>query len=199
VYARALRTSIGHPCLVCCLVGHQPDYTRTTQALLGGSRSYPVIAGSTCDEMPALAGNSGSQPAVPVAPVPVCHAGGRGFESRRSRESSCKSAYCVVRPDAKVRPTTQTRVRVGPNRPKTGRKRIGEPRRQAVCGRVEADREGGARLHKIAGGQGSAWRRRRTQQEPSRPPSQRGVTDRRAARSGVPWCPRPRSYPKRAS
>jgi hypothetical protein len=34
--------------------------------------------------MPALAGNSGSQPAVAVDLVPVCHAGGRGFESRRS-------------------------------------------------------------------------------------------------------------------
>jgi hypothetical protein len=35
--------------------------------------------------MPALAGNSGRKPAVSVEPVPVCHAGGRGFESRRSR------------------------------------------------------------------------------------------------------------------
>jgi hypothetical protein len=35
--------------------------------------------------MPALVGKSGWQPAVSVEPVPVCHAGGRGFESRRSR------------------------------------------------------------------------------------------------------------------
>jgi hypothetical protein len=26
----------------------------------------------------------------------ACHAGGRGFESRRSRKNPCKSAYCVV-------------------------------------------------------------------------------------------------------
>jgi len=39
--------------------------------------------------VPALAGNSRSQPAVPVELVPVCHAGGRGFESRRSRLSKC--------------------------------------------------------------------------------------------------------------
>jgi hypothetical protein len=29
--------------------------------------------------------------------------------------------YCVVRPDAKIGPTTQTGVRVGPKRPKTDR------------------------------------------------------------------------------
>jgi hypothetical protein len=36
--------------------------------------------------MPALAGNPGSQPAVAVELVPVCHAGGRGFESREDSE-----------------------------------------------------------------------------------------------------------------
>jgi len=30
----------------CCLTRHQSDYTRTTQALPGGSRSQPVAAGS---------------------------------------------------------------------------------------------------------------------------------------------------------
>ena len=32
-----------------------------------------------------------------VEPVPVCHAGGRGFESRRSRpRKTCKPAYSVA-------------------------------------------------------------------------------------------------------
>jgi hypothetical protein len=39
---------------------------------------------------PAPAGNSVSQPAVAGCPVPACHAGGRGFESRRSRKSPAK-------------------------------------------------------------------------------------------------------------
>jgi hypothetical protein len=82
---------------LCCLIRHQPDYTRTTQALPGGSRSEPVTAGSLGGEMPALAGNSGWQPAVSVEPVPVCHAGGRGFESRRSRSCPAASLSCVRR------------------------------------------------------------------------------------------------------
>ena len=36
--------------------------------------------------MPALAGNSGWEPVVPAEVVPACHAGGRGFESCRSRK-----------------------------------------------------------------------------------------------------------------
>jgi hypothetical protein len=69
----------------CCLARQLVHYTRTTQVLPGASRRKPVVAGSLGDEMPALAGNSGSQPAVAVQLVPACHAGGRGFESRRSR------------------------------------------------------------------------------------------------------------------
>src|SRR5262245_30030377 len=41
-----------------------------------------------------------------AAPDSACHAGGRGFESRRSRKRSYKSAYCVVTPDAKIERTT---------------------------------------------------------------------------------------------
>jgi hypothetical protein len=50
--------------------------------------------------------------------TPVCHAGGRGFESRRSRKNPCKLAYCVVGSDARFGPTTQARVRRGPKQSK---------------------------------------------------------------------------------
>ena len=35
------------------------------------------------------------------SPCAACHAGGRGFESRRSRKTPCKSACGVVGSDAK--------------------------------------------------------------------------------------------------
>jgi hypothetical protein len=59
-----------------------------------------------------------------AVPDSACHAGGRGFESRRSRKSPCKSAYCVVMPDARIGLTTQTVVRVGSKRAKTARKAV---------------------------------------------------------------------------
>jgi hypothetical protein len=63
--------------------------------------------------MPALAGNSRSEPPVAVELVPVCHAGGRGFESRRSRLSKClQIGMSVVRPDARRSLVAQSR---GPN------------------------------------------------------------------------------------
>jgi hypothetical protein len=138
---------------LCCLIGHQPDYTRTTQALPGGSRSQPVAAGQPAEEMPALASNSGSEPAVAVELVPVCHAGGRGFESRRSRKNTCKNGIlrCQAGRENRADYTNGRSVRAetAENRPKPFR----ESRRQAVLGRVEADREAGVRLHEKAGGQ----------------------------------------------
>ncbi len=50
-----------------------------------GSRQRPAIPAKLEAKRPALAGNPRLSPPSPAAPRPVCHAGGRGFESRRSR------------------------------------------------------------------------------------------------------------------
>ena len=65
------------------------DHTRTARALPSGSQSWPVTASSIGYELPAPASSSGWKPPVPVQPVPASHAGGRGFESRRSRSVKC--------------------------------------------------------------------------------------------------------------
>jgi hypothetical protein len=97
--ARASATQVP----ACCLNRHQMHHTPTTQALPRGSRSERVTAGAPEQEMPALAADSRLQPAVPVEALPACHAGGRGFESRRSRlETSLQSATSVVAHDTRA-------------------------------------------------------------------------------------------------
>ena len=102
--------------------------------------------------MPALASNTRPPLAVAVEPVPACHAGGRGFESRRSRKSTCKSAYCVAGSDTNSGPTTQTCVREAPKPAKTARNASEEPRLQAVSPASTPPRDSRRPLHKMAGG-----------------------------------------------
>ena len=110
-----------------------------------------------------------SSPIV-VSVEQACHAGGRGFESRRSRKSPCKSAYCVARRDARTGRLHERAFEAGRNGQKRRETRFeghdfkpfaaaSEPSAKAACDYTE-------------------WpavkalsRRRRIQQQPSGPPS----------------------------
>jgi hypothetical protein len=66
------------------------------QEAAASSRLHPPIPVSPGSESPAHAGNPRLSPLRPEVPRPACHAGGRGFESRRSRKKSCKWASFVA-------------------------------------------------------------------------------------------------------
>jgi hypothetical protein len=91
------------------------------QELAGSSRPGPVIPASSWPKRPALAGNPRLFPASPEPPRPACHAGGRGFESRRSRLSKClqrRTCCCLLRqwahePDSKQAALPRSLLRIG--------------------------------------------------------------------------------------
>jgi hypothetical protein len=79
------------------------------QEVAGSSRPYPTIPATRVSKDPAHGGNPRTSPPRPEAVRPACHAGGRGFESRRSRsskalrsdvfslrESPCWHRKCIV-------------------------------------------------------------------------------------------------------
>ncbi len=120
-----------HRCLRC----HSADYTHTTQAVpvpAGRSRSQPVRTTTKCLLAP---GNCRSHPVVAGCAVPACHAGGRGFESSRSRLS----------PVVPVSRITNRPARAGPRRAADGdppgpwveapeRRRAGQPQKPPYLG-----------------------------------------------------------------
>jgi hypothetical protein len=61
------------------------DPAQIPHAVAGSTRRPPQIAGSRREKNPALAWNPQLVRARPGRFHPACHAGGRGFESRRSR------------------------------------------------------------------------------------------------------------------
>jgi hypothetical protein len=99
---------------------HSSSAIETTSASrahpAGGRRKLLPVTGNPRKAptgKPCSRPNPRLSPVSPAAPRPACHAGGHGFESRCSSQRPCKSAYCVVRLDAEIGPTTQTRVRGG--------------------------------------------------------------------------------------
>jgi hypothetical protein len=65
------------------------------------SGRHPAIPAIPPGRSPAHRGNPCLSSHSPEAPRPACHAGGRGFESRRSRKNTCKAAsFLAARPPA---------------------------------------------------------------------------------------------------
>jgi hypothetical protein len=122
---------------------------------VGRSRSEPVRSARKCLLQPVIQGRSGPYRFSLYRSVTPEDA---GFESRRYRRNPCKSPCCVVRMDATWAPATQNFLDATTKRPKTARYAVATRRFQADSGRVQADREGGVRLHRMTGGHGNCER-----------------------------------------
>ncbi len=66
------------------------------QEVAGSSRPLPAIPATAESERPAHDANPRLSPLSPQAPRPACHAGGRGFESRRSRKKCLQMRKAVL-------------------------------------------------------------------------------------------------------
>jgi hypothetical protein len=89
------------------------------------NRAYAIVRKSGANSPQSRINRAIARQSSPIVVLAehACHAGGRGFESRRSRKKFCKSAYCVVRIDGRSEPTTQTFSRRDQKRAKTARNR----------------------------------------------------------------------------
>jgi len=92
-----------------------------------------------------------SSPTV-VSREVACHAGGRGFESRRSRKVPA-NRHSVL---SGLTPDRGRLHRLFSKRRRNRQKRPGMRSRGHDFKPIQAHREGGVRLHKMAGGQGPA-------------------------------------------
>jgi hypothetical protein len=86
--------------------------------VVGSSRRSPAIPANHRDRSPAHGGNPRLSPSSPELPRPACHAGGRGFESRRSRRKYPANRHLLLpalaQSTAGFRPVTRssrTRIR----------------------------------------------------------------------------------------
>jgi hypothetical protein len=109
----------------------------------GNSRPRPVIPASPRTESPALARNPRLLPLSPELPRPACHAGGRGFESRRSRKVLQIGHFCCLsrrkRPPASTDPAHIPHGNPRSNPARAGNSRnpwAGQIGRRSLRGRV---------------------------------------------------------------